>query len=98
MTLAATEFLRRFFLHVLPRGFVRIRHYGFLANPFRVSRLALCRQLLACGSSMLQAATAGEVYSQSPSLKHCPRCGATMFVVQRFTTAELSTCMCFDSS
>src|SRR5262249_13254918 len=34
MTLAATEFLRRFFLHVLPKGFVRIRHFGFLANRF----------------------------------------------------------------
>jgi hypothetical protein len=32
MTLAATEFLRRFFLHMLPNGFVRIRHFGFLAN------------------------------------------------------------------
>src|SRR6266404_3376922 len=50
MTLGATEFLRRFFLHVLPRGFVRIRHFGFLANRFRASRLALSRQLL---SSML---------------------------------------------
>ena len=47
MTLAATEFLRRFFLHVLPKGFVRIRHFGFLANRFRASRLALGRQLLA---------------------------------------------------
>src|SRR5436190_2909569 len=45
MTLGATEFLRRFFLHVLPRGFVRIRHFGFLANRFRASRLALSRQL-----------------------------------------------------
>src|SRR5712691_11007304 len=46
MTLVATEFLRRFFLHVLPKGFVRIRHFGFLANRFRASRLALSRQLL----------------------------------------------------
>jgi predicted Zn-ribbon and HTH transcriptional regulator len=98
MMLAATEFLRRFFLHVLPKGFVRIRHYGFLANRFRVSRLALCRQLLACSFSMPQAVTAGEVHSESPSLWHCPRCGATMLVIQRFTTAELSTCIYFDSS
>jgi hypothetical protein len=46
MTLAAAEFLRRFFLHVLPRGFVRIRHFGFLANRFRASRPALCQELL----------------------------------------------------
>ena len=50
MTLATTEFLRRFFLHVLPKGFVRIRHFGFLANRWRVSRLALCQQLLDCNS------------------------------------------------
>jgi hypothetical protein len=46
MTLTATEFLRRFFLHVLPKGFVRIRHFGFLANRFRASRLVLGRHLL----------------------------------------------------
>jgi hypothetical protein len=47
MTLAATEFLRRFFLHVLPRGFVRIRHFGLLSNRFRSQRLPLARTLLA---------------------------------------------------
>jgi hypothetical protein len=46
MTLPACEFLCRFFLHVLPNGFVRIRHFGFLANCFRARRLSLCRQLL----------------------------------------------------
>lgn len=46
MTLTADEFIRRFLLHVLPSNFVRIRHYGFLANPRRVTNLALCRQLL----------------------------------------------------
>ena len=46
MTLPAVAFLRRFLLHVLPPGFVRIRHYGFLANSVRQERIALCRQLL----------------------------------------------------
>jgi hypothetical protein len=46
MTLAATEFIRRFLLHVLPKGFVRIRHFGFLANPVRAKRLAQCRRVL----------------------------------------------------
>jgi hypothetical protein len=46
MTLSAEEFTRRFLLHVLPRGFVRIRHYGFLANRFRREKLALCKRLL----------------------------------------------------
>ena len=46
MTLSAVEFTRRFLLHVLPRGFVRIRHYGFLANRCRQEKLALCKRLL----------------------------------------------------
>jgi putative transposase len=46
MTLAALEFIRRFLMHVLPKGFQRIRHYGFLANRARGRKLGLCRQLL----------------------------------------------------
>src|SRR5213082_1607555 len=47
LTLSAEEFLRRFVQHVLPRGFMKIRHYGLLANRGRTERLALCRALLA---------------------------------------------------
>jgi hypothetical protein len=47
MTLSAEEFLRRFLLHILPDRFVRIRHFGFLANRGRRAKLARCRQLLA---------------------------------------------------
>jgi len=46
MTLSVDEFLRRFLLHVLPRGFVRIRHFGFFAHRRRAALLPLCRQLL----------------------------------------------------
>jgi hypothetical protein len=46
MTLEATEFIRRFLLHILPAGFVRIRHFGLLSNRHRTEKLALCRQLL----------------------------------------------------
>ena len=94
MTLLATEFLRRFFLHVLPKGFVRIRHFGFLSNRFRASQLALCRQLLAIADSKLESSHS----EQSPSTWHCPHCGAAMVVVQRFTGAELARCSYFDSS
>src|SRR5271167_2639534 len=97
MTLAATEFLRRFFLHVLPKGFVRIRHFGFLANRWRASRLALGRQLLASDGSTVQHVKAHHV-PDSSSLWHCPRCGASMILIHRFTAAELSACMYFDSS
>jgi hypothetical protein len=97
MTLCANEFLRRFFLHVLPKGFVRIRHFGFLANRWRASRLALARQLLASGSSTEQHVKAHDV-PDSSSLWHCPRCGASMIVIQRFMAVELSACTYFDSS
>src|ERR1700758_5125905 len=90
MTRVATEFLRRFFLHVLPKGFVRIRHFGFLSNRFRASRLALGRHLLAYSGSTEHEVRAHEV-PESSSLWHCPRCGASMIVIQRFTAAELSS-------
>jgi len=98
MTLVATEFLRRFFLHVLPKGFVRIRQFGFLVNRSRASSLVLCRQLLASNSSKPAETGTCQNSSQSSTLWHCPRCGAAMIVIQRFTAAELSTCAYFDSS
>lgn len=51
MTVTAEEFLRRFLLHVLPHGFVRIRFFGFLANRSRKTLLPLCHQLLPMASS-----------------------------------------------
>src|SRR6266568_1934452 len=80
MTLGATEFLRRFFLHVLPKGFVRIRHFGLLANRFRASHLALGRHLLGPSPSRLEVQPQ-QVQSESSSLWHCPRCGASMVVI-----------------
>ena len=85
MPLHAVEFLRRFFLHVLPRGFVRIRHYGLLSNRFRKQLLPLARTLLA--------AQGREPVTLPPppdcDLWHCPRCGAPMRVVERFSAAQL---------
>jgi hypothetical protein len=96
MTLTATEFLRRFFLHVLPKSFVRIRHFGFLANRFRASRLQLCRQLLASDALLAQPAPES---TADASIWHCPRCGTVMVVIQVFTVEQLpSRCSYFDSS
>ena len=96
MTLMATEFLRRFFLHVLPKGFVRIRHFGFLANRFHAARVQLCRQLLA--NAPLPPATA-QVPHTDAAIWHCPHCGTVMIVIQRFTSeGSLSRCSYFDSS
>ncbi|HTU45845.1 MAG TPA: transposase [Bryobacteraceae bacterium] len=93
MTLAATEFLRRFFLHILPKGFVRIRSFGFLANRFRTQSLVLCRQLLAVSPPELTA------NREQAANWHCPRCGARMEVRQSFTAAELlRRCPILDSS
>jgi Putative transposase len=52
MTLHATEFIRRFFLHVLPKGLVRIRHFGFLANRCRRQKISFCRRLLGVAVSI----------------------------------------------
>jgi putative transposase/transposase-like zinc-binding protein len=92
MTLLGTEFLRRFFLHVLPKGFVRIRYFGFLANRFRAQCLSLCHQLLASDRPAPPRA------SEAPANWHCPNCGATMVVIHRLTAAELSRCAYFDTS
>jgi hypothetical protein len=89
MTLTATEFLRRFFLHVLSKGFVRIRHFGFLSNRFRGGRLPLCQKLLAMGASQPEESSHP---GQDLSTWHCPHCGAAMVVVQRLTAAETSWC------
>jgi hypothetical protein len=51
MSLETCEFARRFLLHVLPRGFVRIRYYGFLANSCRAKKLELCRRLLSASET-----------------------------------------------
>jgi Putative transposase/Transposase zinc-binding domain len=93
MTLDAVEFLRRFFLHVLPKGFVRIRHYGLLSNRFRKQLLPLAHQLLADqGREQLPLPP-----SPDCNLWYCPRCGKAMRVVQRFTAAQLYI-EAFDSS
>lgn len=77
MKLEGPEFIRRFLLHVLPKGFVRIRHFGFLANRVRTASLARCRELLPVPTSPAAVAdvrlTAGATTDHS--LPRCPTCG-----------------------
>ncbi len=91
MTLPLDEFLRRFLLHVLPRGFVRIRHFGFLANRSRATLLPLCFTLLSAAmpSSLTspEAVTAGS--SPSATIWRCPRCGGIMILVERLTALQI---------
>jgi hypothetical protein len=80
MTVSAHEFLRRFLLHVLPGGLVRIRHFGLFANRRRRAALERCRVLLG--------ATACADPPESPSLR-CPTCSGIMLVVERLTRSQL---------
>jgi len=89
MSLPADEFLRRFLLHLVPRGFVRIRNFGFLANRQRAKLLPLCFSLL--GSSAghtLPPRTDSEV-KPAVTLPRCPLCSGTMRIVERFSSAQL---------
>ena len=80
MTIAADEFIRRFLLHTLPRGFHRIRHYGLLAGATRKHALALARDLLEVALAPVDPA-AEESADQRPP---CPCCGGTMVIVETF--------------
>jgi len=86
MTLSADEFLRRFLLHVLPKGFVRIRFFGFLANRRRATLLPLCRQLLPAHPAPSSPCPASP---QPPSSWSCPLCGGPMLMIERLTPEQL---------
>jgi Putative transposase len=88
LTLSVDEFLCRFLLHILPQGFVRIRHFGFLANRRRTTLLPLCFQLM--GSA--QEPQAGQHVASTEDalgLWRCPKCGGPMKVVERLTVVEI---------
>lgn len=78
MTLEATEFMRRFLLHVLPSGFVKIRYYGFLSNRVRLAKLTEARQLLGAGGQPAAEADEGTTGSNAvgdeSTYERCPIC------------------------
>jgi hypothetical protein len=84
MTVSAEEFIRRFLVHVLPKGFVRIRHFGFMANYQRAVSLDLCRQRLGMASVIRSTDIALTVPSWV-----CPKCGGIMTILERVTAAQL---------
>lgn len=90
LTLAAHEFLRRFFLHVLPKGFVRIRHYGLLSNRFRSQSIALARALLA-PRDLPQLPSSRAANKPMPSGWQCPLCGGPMRVCRRLSAVEIDS-------
>jgi hypothetical protein len=86
MTLATHEFIRRFLMHVPPKGFHRIRHYGLLANGNRKAMVAKARELLAMAPREVpgQTAPAAETAAPRPLPCCCPRCGGRMIVTMVF--------------
>ena len=86
LTLSLDEFLRRFLLHLLPEGFMRIRNFGFLANRRRATTLPLCFQLLGSAPQTEQEASSAK---DATPLWLCPKCGGPMRVIQRLTAAEI---------
>ena len=96
MTLDALEFLRRFLLQALPKGFVRIRYYGFLANRHRREQLALARELLAAPV----AGPANETADADSAPQHlCPLCRqGRMLLVETFEPLRPALFIFFDTS
>jgi Putative transposase/Transposase zinc-binding domain len=84
MTLSNEEFLRRFLQHVLPKGFPRIRYFGWLANRRRGRMLPLCRDRLAWHPSVPLTIVDGEV-----AVWRCPRCHGPMQIVERLTASQI---------
>jgi len=85
MTLATDEFIRRFLIHVLPRGFHRIRHYGLLAKAAGANNVARARELLAVPSPPKQP-DASEAGNDQPRILPypCPCCGGRMIIIETF--------------
>jgi hypothetical protein len=93
MTLATHEFIRRFLLHVLPKGFHRIRHYGILANGHRAANVARARQLLVLPvDDHVPDSNHLAMPSEPSAPTHpCPRCGGRMVVIETFEPGATPT-------
>jgi hypothetical protein len=88
MTLDTHEFIRRFLIHVLPKGFHRIRHYGLLANGNRAANIAKARELLSVPASV----EAPEPENDDPCVlpRPCPCCGGRMLIIETFERGSIS--------
>jgi Putative transposase len=96
MTLSAHEFLRRFTQHILPRGFVRIRQFGYLTNTRRAVNLALARELLDTNSEPVPICLSE---NSATTVWRCPRCNGQMHIGPNLSARQLaSQCRILDSS
>jgi hypothetical protein len=87
MTLEVDEFLRRFVQHVLPRSFVKIRHYGLLANAQREARLTLCRGLLLVTQVAASLVSTDAAVIEPAQPRCCPQCGGSRLVYRALQVA-----------
>jgi hypothetical protein len=95
MTLTAHEFIRRFLIHVLPKGFHRIRHYGLFANGNRAANIARARELLGAAPPVFEPEEQNAAAPDEPRVLPCPcpRCGGRMIVIETFTAGmQPSSC------
>ena len=93
MTLAADEFIRRFLLHILPKGFHRIRHYGLFANTGRAVNIARLRELLGCAPPPAEkVASPSQDEPAETVLPPCPCCGGRMIVIEFFERGTQPHC------
>jgi hypothetical protein len=88
MTLATQEFIRRFLMHVLPKGLHRIRHYGLLANGNRAANLDRMRELLNQAPPEAETGDGAEMAKTEHDLQPCPCCGGRMRVIETFLAAS----------
>jgi hypothetical protein len=87
MTVTTDEFLRRFLLHVLPRGFVRIRHFGFLSARRRRESMAVSRRVLA---EATRPRSATPTTTPPPTTTWpCPCCGGAMIIIEKLTAMQI---------
>ena len=93
MTLPTHEFIRRFLMHVLPKGFHRIRHYGFLANGNRAANVAQARHLLALPGHDQASDHESPEKPDEPNLpaQPCPSCGGPMVIIETFEPGQTPT-------
>ena len=94
MKLSPEEFIRRFLMHVLPKGLHRIRHYGLFANANRVENVAKARGLLAAPGPTSATADAKNADAEEPEIRSrpCPCCGARMTIIEIFERGSQPRC------
>jgi hypothetical protein len=91
MTLQPHEFIRRFLMHVLPKGFHRIRHYGLFANGNRAANIARLRQLLSVPAVVEEVTEEASCDDQRQLPCNCPRCGGRMIIIETFAAGMQPT-------